>query len=545
MSSDSATAKKGKTPRLLVIGAGSRGNSYARAVTNATSGVVHAVAEIDPFKRREFGRKYIWGAEGKPAPGQEFSHWRDWIEWETSCREQRQRQRQQQVDGDDDDDEKEGGDGVDGVFVCTLDESHIKVLLALAPLNLHVMCEKPLATSLDDCLAISDALSAAQKQANSPRIFSIGHVLRYSPHNRLLRKLLLTDRVVGDIVSLEHTEPVGWSHFAHSYVRGNWRRETPGNKDGSLLTKCCHDIDFILWLLCSPAPGMPYDHPYHAPSSITSMGSLTQFKRSRKPAAAGSATNCLSCPIERDCMYSAVKHYRDKYLRAGKTGWPVKIVCPDIEDTMRDQGPQAAEARLQQALGEDYDAAVKPDSEIAARPWFGRCVWESDNSVCDDQVVSIKWDDGPLPDGLSSSSSHTSKLATLHMIAPTEKQCDRRGRVYGTLGELTYDSNTITTHTFTTGETTTTEIPPPPPDEKESHGGGDYGLTRAFVQAVDAVENDGWEVRKAQAEFVGCTLEEAVRSHAVVFAAEEARRKGLMIDWNKWWREKTGQTDQN
>jgi hypothetical protein len=38
----------------------------------------------------------------------------------------------------------------------------------------------------------------------------------------LLRKLVLQDRVVGDILSVVHTEPVGWWHFTHSYVRGNW-----------------------------------------------------------------------------------------------------------------------------------------------------------------------------------------------------------------------------------------------------------------------------------------------------------------------------------
>jgi hypothetical protein len=121
------------------------------------------------------------------------------------------------------------------------------------------------------------------------------------------------------------------------------------------------------------------------------------------------------------------------------------------------------------------------------------------------------------------------------MVAQTQKQCERRGRVYGTLGELAYDSTTITTHMFGTGETTESTVPPPPPNEVESHGGGDYGLTRAFVRAVEAVEKDGWEVPRAQAEFVGCTLDEAVRSHAVVFAAEEARRNGLVIDWQSWW----------
>jgi predicted dehydrogenase len=40
------------------------------------------------------------------------------------------------------------------VFVTVLDEMHIYVIKALAPLGLHIMCEKPLATNLDDCIDI-------------------------------------------------------------------------------------------------------------------------------------------------------------------------------------------------------------------------------------------------------------------------------------------------------------------------------------------------------------------------------------------------------
>ncbi|EER26464.1 hypothetical protein D8B26_003156 [Coccidioides posadasii str. Silveira] len=509
--------------RFLVIGAGSRGNSYSRAVTNATQAVIHAVAEPDPYRRATFGKKYIWG-DKTPSTGQQFQDWKDWFEWEIQRRKQ----------AEEDADRQDAIPGVDGVFICTLDEMHVEVVKAIAPLKLHIMCEKPLATSLQDCLAASKALMSVSPIPE--KIFAIGHVLRYSPHNKLLRELLLTDRVIGDIVSLEHTEPVGWSHFAHSYVRGNWRRETPG-QDGSLLTKCCHDIDLILWLLSSPPPGSHVDHPYHLPKSISSMGSLTQFTRNRKPLAAGDATNCLSCPIEKDCNYSAIKLYDEMHLARGHTGWPVKIVQPDIEDLLKTSGMETARSQLYVSLSEDYDSQTTSAAEIASRSWYGRCVWESDNNVCDDQFVTISWDDDAKASG--NTQNRGAKLATLHMIAPTQKQCERRGRVYGTLGELSYDSETITVSDFGTSKTQTIEVPKPPPTEPESHGGGDYGLTRAFVQAVDAVENQGWEASKAQAEILGVTLEEAVRSHVVVFAAEEARREGKVIDWNEWWKGKS------
>lgn len=198
-------------PRILIIGAGSRGNSYARATQDSTNGIVVAVAEPVAYKRRRLGERYIWGsgsgdASAGPGEGQAFEDWREFASWEVTRRE-RVRAGEENVP-----------EGVDAVFVCVLDEMHKDVIVGLAPLNLHVMCEKPLATCLEDCVEVYKALLPGPGKKQE-RIFSIGHVLRYSPHNMLLRKLLLQDRVIGEIMSINHTEPVGWWHFTHSYVR--------------------------------------------------------------------------------------------------------------------------------------------------------------------------------------------------------------------------------------------------------------------------------------------------------------------------------------
>ena len=192
------------TLTFIIIGAGARGNAYAEAVTQSTKGRIVAVADPIAFNRNALGRKYIWG-QANPSQDQTFENWKDFVRYE-------QHRTQRKSNGE------EVAAGVDGVFVCTLDELHAEIITALASLDLHIMCEKPLATTWSDCLKIYRSLRPAGT-GTPKKIFSIGHVLHYSPHNMLLRELLLEDDVIGEILSIEHTEPVGWWHFAHSYVR--------------------------------------------------------------------------------------------------------------------------------------------------------------------------------------------------------------------------------------------------------------------------------------------------------------------------------------
>jgi predicted dehydrogenase len=191
-----------RPPRILIIGAGSRGGACARAVISCSNGLVAAVAEPDEFRRKNFGMKYIWGVT-PPEEGMQFVGWEQFIEWETERRERVNR--------------GEAGvpDGVDAVIICTLDKTHREIIERLVPLSLHILCEKPLATTLDDCIHIYASLLPDQPTA----LFAIGTVLCHTPRNVLLRKLIWEENAIGDIVSVQHTEEVGWWHFAHSYVR--------------------------------------------------------------------------------------------------------------------------------------------------------------------------------------------------------------------------------------------------------------------------------------------------------------------------------------
>lgn len=212
-------------PHILIIGAGSRGTAYAEAALASSNSVIAAICEPIAHKRTAFGRKFIWRDTNTPQPHQQFSDWRTWVAYENQRRDR---------EGNGEEVER----GVDAVFVCVLDEMHEEVVCGIAGLELHVCCEKPLSTSLRGCINIWRALKgvggmawseilsevAASGHTKLPvrdsnrkeRIFGICHVLRYSPHNMLLRQLLREKEVVGEVLSMEHVEPVGWWHFSVS-----------------------------------------------------------------------------------------------------------------------------------------------------------------------------------------------------------------------------------------------------------------------------------------------------------------------------------------
>ena len=100
-------------------------------------------------------------------------------------------------------------------------------------------------------------------------------------------------------------------------------------------------------------------------------------------------------------------------MEKGNTGWPVKIVNPEIEELYRTEGKDAAAEQLLSDLSEDYTDKT-PVEEVEKRNWFGRCVYEADNDVVDDQCVTITWDDDPKTEtGLK---GRGAKTAQFHMV---------------------------------------------------------------------------------------------------------------------------------
>ena len=130
---------------------------------------------------------------------------------------------------------------LDWVFIGSWNCHHARQAILALNAGKNVFCEKPLATTLEDCLAIQEATE------KSGRTFAFGLVLRYSPHCQRVKEVLRSG-ALGQIVSFEFNETIAFHHGG--YIFGNWRRERQ-NSGTHVLEKCCHDLDLANWFIDS------------------------------------------------------------------------------------------------------------------------------------------------------------------------------------------------------------------------------------------------------------------------------------------------------
>lgn len=378
------------TTTLLVVGAGDRGTGHARfALSRPDRARVVAVADPVDVRRERLA------AEHGLAAADTMTDWRQAVE---------------------------RGRIADAVLICTQDRDHLEPALAFAAQGYHIMLEKPMAVDEASCRAIVDAVEKAGV------ILAVGHVLRYTPYTRALKGVLDSGRI-GDIVSVQHLEPVGHWHQAHSYVRGNWRRADRATS--MLMAKSCHDLDWLQYVVGEPL------------ARVSSFGSLGHFTPANRPR--GAADRCVECPVREDCAFDAVRFYGER-LTTGDHGWPLAVVL----DTFSEE-----------AL----------DDALRTGP-YGRCVYACDNDVVDHQVVAMEFAGGAT--------------ATFTMTGFAE-MANRQTRIFGTRGEIRGDGRVLSVHDFRTGTDEEIDtLPAGAMTAAEGHGGGDAGLMDSFVAAVAA-----------------------------------------------------------
>ncbi|MCQ0014647.1 Gfo/Idh/MocA family oxidoreductase [Actinomadura madurae] len=180
-------------------------------------------------------------------------------------------------------------------------------------------------------------------------------------------------------MSVQHLEPVGWWHHAHSYVRGNWRRADESGP--MLMTKSVHDVDWLIHVMGE------------IPARVSSFGRLSHFRPENRPS--GAAARCVDCAVEPRCPYSATRLYLSCLGDPGREAWPLGAVTDD-----------RTEEGVLRALREGP---------------YGRCVYACDNDVVDHQVVNMEFPSG------------ATGVFTMTAFSPAAQ---RQTRVFGTSGCL-------------------------------------------------------------------------------------------------------------
>jgi predicted dehydrogenase len=411
---------------IVVAGAGNRGTGYARwALEHPDRARVVAVAEPRDLRRARFAAEH-----GIPAADAA-------ADWEDLAARPR---------------------FADAVLICTQDQMHEAPAEAFAAAGYHILLEKPMAPDEAGCRRIVAAVERAGV------MLAVGHVMRYTSYTRAVKEIVDSGEL-GDIMSVQHLEPVGFWHQAHSFVRGNWRRADLANT--MLMAKSCHDLDWLAYILG------------RAPDRVSSFGHLTHFTAANRPAGAGD--RCVTCPVEASCAYSASRLYGG-LLERGKHGWPLHVLLDEFTP-----------AALDEALRDGP---------------YGRCVYACDNDVVDHQVVALDYPGATT--------------ATFTMTAFCQA-AGRSTRLFGTRGELSGDGRTIRVYDFLTrSERQVSSTPagamPGSFSGGEGHGGGDSGLMDAFTAAVATGNRD----------LILSGPRESLASHLAVFAAERARRDGTV-----------------
>lgn len=373
-----------KQLRLGLIGAGERGaNCYAPyALKYPAEAKFVCVAEPMKERRDTFAQKHAIPEENR------HEDWKELLEKDYE---------------------------LDGVLIATQDRQHYEPAMACIEKGYNILLEKPMAETAEKTKEI---VEAAEKKGI---LLMVCHVLRHTPFYRAMKQAI-DEGKIGDVQSVHHIENIGYWHFAHSYVRGNWRNQEESTP--MIVAKCSHDTDIINYLLGG-----------RRCERISSFGSLSYFRPENAPE--GAADRCEDCPHNKTCTYSAYRYLEDRNMHRS---------LKDI--IMRT---------------DDNDQFLK----YMLKSPYGRCVYHCDNDVADHQVVNMEYEGGVT-------ASWQASAFTMEIM--------RQTKIMGTKGEIEgcIEEDQFEIRDFDTGNITTVKVHTP----KTLHAGGDECIMETFTKAL-------------------------------------------------------------
>ncbi|WLS03322.1 Gfo/Idh/MocA family protein [Shinella oryzae] len=128
---------------------------------------------------------------------------------------------------------------IDAVYISTTNELHRDQALAAAKAGKHILCEKPLAMSLDDARAMVQAAKDAGV------VLATNHHLRNAATHRAMREAIKAGRIGTPLAAR-----VFHAVYLPPHLQG-WRLEKPEAGGGVILDITVHDTDTLRFVLDS------------------------------------------------------------------------------------------------------------------------------------------------------------------------------------------------------------------------------------------------------------------------------------------------------
>lgn len=263
----------------------------------------------------------------------------------------------------------------DAIVIATQDRQHYEHGKMAMDLGYNkILMEKPVSPVIAECEELLEIAESKNVQ------IVVCHVLRYSKYYKTIKRLI-AEGIIGDVVTINHTENVGYFHYAHSYVRGNWHNTKTAAP--MIMAKCCHDFDLLHWFINKPC------------LSVSSYGGLKHFTAENAPK--GAADRCLDCKVN-NCPFNAEQLYiTDSIFNATFLRFSNRILT----------GKSGSNKQ------EKYTALREGD--------YGKCVYKCDNNVVDHQIVNMNFADN---------------VTASHTVTAFSKNFYRRTQISGTKGEI-------------------------------------------------------------------------------------------------------------
>lgn len=154
---------------------------------------------------------------------------------------------------------------IDAISICTWNNTHAEIAIAALDAGKHVLVEKPLSISVEEALAVEEAVK------RSGKILQIGFVRRHGTNTKLLKKFIDQDEL-GHIYYAKATclrrlgNPGGW--FSNQSKSGG----------GPLMDLGVHMIDICWYMMGKPRPVSVSGNTYSKLGNRNNIENLSFYK---------------------------------------------------------------------------------------------------------------------------------------------------------------------------------------------------------------------------------------------------------------------------